>query len=279
MGLCRKCGVIIAADWPGEYHVGCWPDFEKMPGFDMAAYDLEIREDLINIVQWASNNSTRSKQVALGVSEVGAECDLRLAYKMAGTPFSSNTPDPWPSTVGTSIHSWMEQAVNDYQAIHGIAEWFTELEVAPSPLVRGHTDLYHRPRRAVLDWKFPSPDNLRKMRQEGPSLQYQVQVQLYGLGHLNAGRPVDRVGIVALGRQGWLKDMYVWTTAFDKEMAENALQRIYDLGGKMIQIGLPESGRWSEIPRVPTRLCSWCPYYDGTQAVPNAKGCPGMKGR
>lgn len=275
--LCLKCGVVITGDWPGEYHVGCYPDFVKMPGFDMTSYDLEVKEDLTEIILWAQKNAARSRQVALGVSEVGNECDLRLAYKMAGVPTTSNTPDPWPSIVGTSIHTWMERAVNDYQGVHSIAEWLTELEVAPSPLVQGHTDLYHAPRHLVLDWKFPSPDNLRKMRQEGPSLQYQVQVQLYGLGHVHAGRPVQRVGIVALGRQGWLKDMYVWTTAFDRVMAEAALQRIYDIGSNMIDKGLPESNHWDEVKRVPSRLCAWCPWFNGDAAFASKQGCPGHK--
>lgn len=269
--------MVISPEWPYEYHVGCYPDFDRMPGFDMTSYDLEVKEDLVDIVLWASKNATRSKQVALGVSEVGNECDLRVAYKMAGTPPTSNSPDPWPSVVGTSIHSWMEQAVRDYQNIHSIAEWITELEVAPSPLVAGHTDLYHSPRALVLDWKFPSPDNLRKMREEGPSLQYQVQVQLYGLGHANAGRKVDRVGICALGRSGWLKDLYVWTTPFDRKVAEDALQRVYDIGSWMLKKELPESGRWDLVSRTPTRLCSWCPYYEPTAQAPSAKGCPGQK--
>lgn len=246
-----------------------------MPGFDMSAFDLEVGQDLIDIVLWANNNRGRSTQVALGVSEVGQECDLRLAYRMAGMKAVHNGMDPWPAIVGTSVHAWMEQAVNDYQHIHGINEWLTELEVAPSPVVRGHTDLYHRPRKLVLDWKFPGADNLRKMRKEGPSFQYQVQVQLYGLGHRNAGRPVERVGIVALGRQGWLKDIYVWTTPYDEAMARKALQRIYDLGAKMIDLGLPESDAWQEIERTPTRLCSWCPMWNRNMDTPTGRGCPG----
>lgn len=275
--LCLTCGMVITGDWPGEWHVGCYPDFERMPGFDMTSYDLEVKEDLVDIILWASKNATRSKQVALGVSEVGNECDLRIAYKMAGVPPTSNSPDPWPSVVGTSIHSWVEAAVADYQNIHSIAEWLTELEVAPSPLVAGHTDLYHAPRALVLDWKFPSPDNLRKMREEGPSLQYQVQVQLYGLGHIKAGRKVDRVGIAALGRSGWLKDLYVWTAQFDKELAEKALQRIYDIGTQVIDNYVVERNDWAAVKRVPTRLCSWCPWYAPEAQGPSAAGCPGQK--
>lgn len=273
--LCRNCGVIIDPSWPHEFHVGCWPDFTKMPGFDMTGFDIEVKEDLTEIILWAERNRGRSTQVGLGVSEVGQACDLKLAYRMANMPAIHNGMDPWPAIVGTSVHAWMEQAVNDFQHVHGIAEWFTEMEVYPSDLVKGHTDLYHAPRATVLDWKFPGSTNMRDMRKNGPSDQYQIQVQLYGLGHIRAGRPVKRVGIVALGREGWLKDMFVWTTEFDQEMAEKALARIYAIGGRMIDLGLPESGAWQEIERSPTRLCSWCSYWNRNENVASAKGCPG----
>ena len=276
--LCRKCGVIIAADWPGEYHVGCWPDFEKMPGFDMSGYDLELREEFIDVIQWASNNSARSRQVALGVSEVGAECDLRLAYKMAAVPDTGNNPDPWPSIVGTAVHTWLQQAIEDFEHVHSTKRWLCEMKVVPSPLVQGHTDLYDQQKFAVLDFKIPSPDNLKKMKLDGPSLQYMIQVQLYGLGHVNAGRRVDRVGIVALGRSGWLKDLWVHTVPFDREVAENALQRIYDLGGKMLDLRLPEEEQWHQIPRVPTRLCTWCPWFSREAKEVTSRGCPGHRG-
>lgn len=273
--LCRKCGSLIAEDWPHPWHVQCWPDFERMPGFEMTGHDLEVKADLEEIIRWADRHRGRSMQVALGVSEVGQECDLRLAYRMAAMKAVHNGGDPWPAIVGTSIHEWMEQAVTDYQAVHGISEWFTEMEVYPSPLVMGHTDLYHRPRALVLDYKFPGKTNMADMRKNGPSLQYQIQVQLYGLGHINAGRPVKRVGIVALGREGWLKDLFVWTTEFDRDMAQKALARIMDLGARMIDLGLPESGAWQEIERSPTRLCTYCPMWNRNEPVPSAKGCPG----
>lgn len=256
--------------------MGCWPDFTPMPGFNMSGYDLELREDLIEIVRWASNNSTRSRQVSLGVSEVGNDCDLRVAYKMAGMPVL-NYPDPWPSTVGTAVHSWLQGAIEDFEHVHGTNRWLAELEVVPSPLVQGHTDLYDSERFTVLDFKIPSADNLKKMREEGVSPQYVTQIQLYGLGHVNAGRRVERVGIVGLGRQGWLKDMWVWTTPFDKQAAEKALARVYAIGGKMLDLRIPEEDNWGQIDRKPSRLCSWCPWFNGSAKEVTAGGCPGHK--
>lgn len=273
--LCRKCGSLIDEVWPHPWHVQCWPDFERMPGFEMTGFDIGLKEDLTEVIRWANNHAGRSQQVALGCSEVGQECDLRLAYRMANMPSVHNGGDPWPAIVGTSIHAWMERAINDFQAVNGTSRWLTELEVYPNALVAGHTDLYDTETGTVLDHKFPSPDNFKKMKTDGPSAQYITQVQLYGLGHENAGRLVNRVGIVALGRQGWLKDLWVHTVPYDREHALAAVKRIYDLGARMIELGLPESGAWQEIERSPTRLCSWCPMWNRNETEPSAKGCPG----
>jgi len=276
--ICAGCHKDLIESVEGfPWHPGCVPQFTRLPGSNMSPFDMELREDLIEIIQWAANNATRSKQLALGCSEVGHDCDLRLAYKIAGAPVTGFSNDPWPSVVGTAIHSWMEKAFAEYQHVHGIREWVTEMEVLPSPLVMGHTDLYRD--RLVLDWKFPSPDNLKKMRDEGVPWQYQVQVQLYGLGHVNAGRQVDRVGIVAVGRQGWLKDMFIWTTEFDKTVADKALQRIYTIGDRLIEFD--GAGRlddaYATFPRSPSRLCGWCPWFRRDVDKVSARGCPGYK--
>ncbi|HSJ75932.1 MAG TPA: hypothetical protein VK899_07115 [Gemmatimonadales bacterium] len=258
------------------YHVGCIPLFPPIQGMrGMSEYDLGIKEDVIEVVRWADANRARSKQVALGCSEVGHQCDRRLAYRIAGVDPGGYSNDPWPAVVGTAVHSWMEEAVRLFQEAHGLDHWVTEMEVLPSPIVKGHTDLYDARRHLVLDWKFPSPDNLRKMREDGIPSQYQTQVQLYGLGHVNAGRKVERVGIVALGRQGWLKDAYVWTTEFDIAAANAAINRIYSIGNTLMDADLSDPAVWQAIPAVPTRLCSWCPWHRREKKVADEKGCPG----
>lgn len=278
MELCQACRSPLTAVYENfPWHPNCAPEHEPIPGMHgMSFYDLAIKEDLIDIIRWSYLNSSRSQQVALGCSEVGHPCDRRLAYKIAGIPEVNIRTDPWPAVVGTSVHSWMEQAVNAYQQVHGQDEWITEMEVLPNPLVMGHTDLYGKKRRLVLDWKFPSPDNIRHMRENGPSVQYMTQVQLYGLGHLNAGRGVDRVGIIALGRQGWLKDLYVHTVPFDRSAADAALARIYALGHKLIDMNILEHPEmWADIDSTADRLCSYCPWYR-QGLVTDDKGCPGI---
>lgn len=275
--LCRACGKIILGDWPGQWHVKCHPEYEPMPGMDgMTPFDLGIKDDLINVIRWASNSSPRSQQVSLGVSEVGHPCERRIGYTMAGIPHVNLLADPWPATVGTSIHTYLESAVNEYQKVHGLDDWATELEIDTDGFIRGHTDLYDKKRFTVLDYKFPSGDNVKKMKKDGPSIQYKTQVQLYGLGHVRAGRRVDRVGIVAVGRQAWLKDIYVWTAPFDQAMAEKALERVYSLGRKLIDMDIVNNpGNWADIPSKPDFLCRFCPYYRRGAITIDQNGCPG----
>lgn len=278
MTLCRGCGhAMEVVEENFFFHPACIPEFTPVPGMrGMSPYDLEIREDVIELVRWTAANSHRSKQLELGCSEVGHPCDRRLAYRIAGVEPGGYSNDPWPAVVGTAVHSWMEEAVRLFQEAHGLDHWITEMEVLPSPLVKGHTDLYDARRKLVLDWKFPSPDNLRKMREDGPSGQYRIQVMLYGLGHLNAGRPVERVGIVAAGRQGWLKDLYVWTTEFDRSVAQGALDRVHRIGGVLLQASsLEDASLWQSIAAEPSRLCTWCPFHRRDFKIANEKGCPG----
>lgn len=277
--LCRKCGVIIRRDgpddWPYQWHTSCWPMDEPMPGqHGMTPMDLEIKHDMIEMIRWGYNNATRSLQTALGCSEAGHPCDRRIGYKMAGIPEANHYSDPWPAVVGTSIHSWMETTLNAFQEAHGLKTWVTEMEVWPNPLVKGHTDLY-RP-GLVLDWKFPSPANFKDMKENKPSVQYMTQVQLYGLGHHNAGRKVDRVGIIACSRQGWLKDMYVHTVPFDVSVGEAALARIYALGHKLNEMDiLSHPELWDKIPATGDRLCNYCPWFVRNAMFADDKGCPG----
>lgn len=274
---CEGCGKdLIPVEDGFHYHPECIPMFTPIPGMKgMSLYELEIREDIIEVIRWAQANSPRSLQKRIGCSEAGHPCDRRIGYRLAAQGEVGFANDPWPSIVGTATHTWMEAAVNKYQEAHNLSHWHTEMEVLPSPLIPGHTDLYDSKRRLVLDWKFPSPDNVRKMREDGPSEQYKTQVRLYGLGHLNAGRPVERVGIVALGRQGWLKDMYVWTEEFDPAVARLAVDRVMRIGRFLLGRDLTDPATWMTLRAEPSRLCTWCPWYRRGAKEATAEGCPG----
>jgi hypothetical protein len=276
--LCRGCGKIMKQIYPDfEYHLACAPGDVLVPGTDETFAELEIRESITDIITWADGSSARSRQVALGCSEIGDLCQRKIAMTMAGLPQVHFGMDPWPSIVGTSIHSWLEKAVNAYQKVHGDQGWLTELEVLASEWLPGHIDLYRK--GLVLDLKNPSRTNYRKMLKEGIGDTYYAQIQGYGLGVKRSGRPVDRVGIIFLPRDGNLGEMRVKTFGFDEEFILAKIASIEDLGDTLIGLDLeahPE--RWAQIPATPSRLCGWCKFYDRGLPAPSNKGCPGTTG-
>lgn len=284
MALCRKCGVLIPPDLVQAghtHHPNCATDDSQVPLFSRAkdptglSFDeVDIRTELTEIIQWWARNIPRNKQVTIGPSDLGTPCDRELAYRMAGLGTIQHS-DPLPSIVGTATHAWMAEAVTRFEEAHGFKRYGVEMRVSPHTVLPGSTDLYHFDRALVLDWKFPGPDVLRQMRKEGFSNRYRVQLNLYGLGHVRAGRPVKNVGIVAMSRSGTLKDMWVKIEPYDEEVALEALRRMYRLGDQVDKEGiLDDPSRWSMITPTPSRLCGYCRMYR-TGGPADGTGCPG----
>lgn len=280
--LCRKCGLNIAeslGDIP--FHpISCWPDHEPLPDTGVTPFNMELKEELRQIVSWADSHSPRSQQVALGCSEVGNECDRRLAYRMAGiAPVTrSGFGDSWPAIVGTAIHAWMERAVNGFQTMEGTCDWLTEVAVQPHPILLGHCDLYSKSRKLVLDLKTKSPDNMKKFKIEGIQQDHRIQIHLYAKGMIELGYEVERVGLVALPRSGWLRDAIVLTEPYDPNILPWVLQRLQRLAQLHAEHDIDNiPANWEQIPANPSRLCGWCPWYR-RDAITGAtdKGCPGL---
>ncbi len=279
--LCRTCGSKMTELF-GTYesfpwHPLCAPLEATVPGMDYTYGDLELRESLIEIIQWADRNSTRSQQVALGCSEVGDPCDRKIAMTMAGLEHVNFDQDPWAAIVGTSIHSWLEDAVGRYQREFSDHAWMTELEVWATDWLPGHTDLYHRPTQTVLDLKNPSRSNYRTMRKNGEGPQYKVQKHLYGAGNIRAGRPVKRVGLILMPRDGSLEDMWVSTEPYSQAIVDESVARVERLADDIERLGvLDNPSLWSQIPAEPSRLCTYCPFFRPRGGRPaDDTGCPG----
>lgn len=284
MALCSKCGIVIPYDLVQAghtHHPTCATSDTQIPTFSravdpsgMSPEEIDIRDELTEIIQWWSKNIPRNRQVTVGPSDVGTPCDRELAYRLVGfEPVQYS--DPLPSIVGTATHSWMAEAVEKFQQVHGFKHYGVEMRVAPDIVLKGSTDLYRYESRLVLDWKFPGPDAFRDMKKVGFSERYRTQLNLYGLGHIRAGRPVERVGIVAMSRSGSLRDMRVWIEDYDENVALRAIRRMYDLGDLVDREGiLDEPSRWSMITPSPSRLCGYCRMYRAGGPA-DETGCPG----
>ena len=238
-------------------------------------FDQMLKQQLIKMIMWAENESPRSKQERIGPSEIGSPCDRRIAYKMAGVPAVNTAHDPWPAVVGTAVHSWLEKAVNNFQAGHGIAEWTTEQTVLIDD-IEGHSDLYWN--RNVIDWKTAGPNVMKKVKAHGPPDGYVIQAQTYGLGFANMGWPVDRVVLVFLPRCGWLRDMYVWSAPYDEGLAQAAVARPYEIAQEILDLDtFTYPHRWNQIAAAPGDHCGHCPWFNaiGTKEQgASDKGCP-----
>jgi hypothetical protein len=280
---CNICHLPMHRVEPGQTnHPGCFPrgpaTFDE-PSGSMDGEAMAIRRELSDMILHAEYNSDRTLQVAIGPSEVGEPCDRRLGYRIAGIE-PVNETDPWPAVVGSSIHTWLDNAVTRYENYTNMGRYLTETIVHPDDMVTGHSDLYDAKRRMVIDWKTVSTKNLAKFKEEGPPESYVIQVNLYAMGQIRAGRPVDKVCLVALPRAGWLSGMYVWVDDYDPEIAQQALDRMYRIGGKLLALDvIANPHRWAQVEATPSRLCGWCPFYrqggdDGQGA--DADGCPGL---
>lgn len=240
--------------------------------------EAALKEELSKIILWNDRDAPRSKQRSLGPSELGAECDRRLAYRIAGVTPVNHSMDPWPAIVGTSIHDWLEKAINRYQQHVENLGYLTELGVQPDPLVRGRSDLF-KP-NTVIDWKSAGADKMRKLRKGGAVQHgYRVQLMLYGLGHQRAGRRVDQVALVFLPRSGWLGDMFVHVESYDEKLAVDALARMYRIGHHLLDLDIETNPhRFEQVDATPGDDCTWCPFLlRGSPADMSAsdKGCPG----
>jgi len=252
-------------------------EFAKLAGPDPLA--AAIKHEMTTMILWNEHNSARSKQAALGPSELGDPCDRRLAYRIAGTEPTNVWTDPWPAIVGTSIHDWLEKAINRYQEQEQDLGYLTELRVYPDLLVKGRSDVFNVPRRCVVDHKTVGVQGMRKVHKGIISPGYRTQINLYGLGHQRAGREVEKVCLVFYPRGGWLDDAYVWIEDYDPQIAHAALKRMYNLAEDLIDLDIENNPhRFQLIDAAPGDSCVWCPFWSKTKdydVAADATGCPG----
>jgi hypothetical protein len=247
---------------------------------DPAPEASSLKRILADVILWNERTAPRSVQKTIGPSEIGNTCDRRIAYRIAGCTAINVWSDPWPAIVGTAIHDWLDRAVNKYQQHNKSRDWLTEVPVQPDPLVRGRSDVFHVPTGTVVDYKTTNADTIKKLRKgEAPSKTYQTQINLYGLGHERAGREVRSVALVYYPRSGWLDDAYVWHAPYDRQLAEQALGRLYRIGFQLLDLDIKNhQERFADIPADPGDGCVWCPMFNRdkdptTQA--SGDGCPG----
>lgn len=239
--------------------------------FDEDPLARQLRDDLMGIILDAAYNEPRTLQKTIGPSDLGTPCDRKIAYLLATTPPVNNRTDPWPATVGTAIHMWLEKT------FRALAGWSTERRLQIGEFVSGTCDLYHD--GMVIDHKSAGPDVMRKVHKDGPPPEYVVQVQLYGYGYRLAGMPVSKVALAVYPRSGWLSKMYTWVDDYDEDVALAALNRMYDIAALVLDLDIANNPhRFHQIPAVAYQ-CGFCPFYRpdmGADQAADNFGCPGV---
>lgn len=245
-----------------------------------------LRRELLHVIGEAIDDHPRSRQQAIGPSEVGTPCDRRIGYKLLDVPVANRQPPAWRPTVGTAVHSWLEDVFSAHDINNGRVDdhelrWLTEKRLTVGdingvPLV-GTCDLFDTATGTSIDWKIVGTTTLRKAkaaaaRGEIHDPQYRTQGHLYGRGWQLAGHQVHTVAVCFLPSAGELSDAVFWSEPYDPRIAEEALTRVAAIHTKLGGFG----ARMLPVLPAADAHCGHCPWFrpgadDLTAACPGAE--------
>jgi hypothetical protein len=227
-----------------------------------------IVHDLAAAVGRVQARSTRSRQRALGASELGT-CRRRTAYRLTGTP-ETNPSGGMAAALGSWIHKGaLEVLRREYGAL-------IEVRLA-SPLIRGHADAVYPDAGVVEDVKTKGRFVYAQTVDTGPRTSELFQVHVYSWllreGHITDRRrgyptgpvPVDTVRLRYLDRDTGAS--HVWETAYDPAVTAEALGW---LAGVLehLEAGGPDAvPRDGDGPGV-SQICGFCPFLDACWGPP-----------
>lgn len=237
-----------------------------------------LRQQLIEIILWHSARAPRSLQSEIGPSEIGSPCDRQIAYRIAGIDEVNLRQDPWAAVIGTSVHRWLQEAVNDWVSHHGVQDrYFTELELELLDLIRGHCDLYDAESQTVIDWKTVGPNALKDVEAGRIKTGYMIQTHLYGYMFAQQDIPVKRVALVFVPRASSLNRLRVWSALYDENVALTALARLGGIAATVQDLDLlTQNHLWAQVPAEPGDHCAFCPHFESHRLKDaDATGCPG----
>ncbi|KAB2347315.1 hypothetical protein [Actinomadura rudentiformis] len=251
----------------------------------------DLHTELLGVVENAITNHPRSLQTRIGPSEIGHPCARRLAYKLAGAPEVNSRGVPWKPTVGTAVHTWMDETFTKAnEALPGYDQgdirYWTEVRVDVGEIlgqsITGSCDL--RIGDTVIDYKIVGDEQLRKYKKHGPGDQYRIQAHLYGRGWTRSyiggwdhgyesrnGVPIRTVGVWFLPRNQELRQNYLWTEPYDEQIAIDALTRVEGIAKLTTALGTKAAAL---LPKAES-YCRYCPFFKPGSDNP-ADGCDGV---
>jgi hypothetical protein len=199
------------------------------------------KQVLIDALIKADNGRDRSKQTAIGVSQLGG-CRRQVWHKLKGDP-ETNPTSRLASIMGTAIHAHIEKALvfQGYLLEHRIE--------AKDGLPPATIDCFDPKSGTVTDFKTITKKNADYF----VSKQKRFQVHTYGYLLAREGYKVERVQLIGIPRDGNEGDVIEWSEPYDENVALEALAWLADVEGR------------SEAPapeRDATTFCkTYCPFF------------------
>jgi len=196
----------------------------------------------------------RSQQTELGASSVYG-CKRQAWSIIRQVPKTNHDTESLAAIIGTAVHATIAEAMKNADVF---GDDFLIEQSFSTPDLKGHCDLFIKSTGTVIDWKTTTKKNASKF----PTEQQRMQVQLYGYLLEEAGYEVKTVSLVALMRDGQMKDTKVHQEPYDRSKALEGIQWIRDIQNTVYPPE-PEKSR--------VFCANFCEWYDPTGGV----GCPG----
>jgi hypothetical protein len=204
----------------------------------------------------------RSKQIQIGISEVGMDCRKCVARKLALTP--RLVDGAWYPFIGTAVHDALENGFatnfpDDYRLEERLfVHEYKNLKLTGSCDMMAHS--VEGEAVIVNDWKVVGDTALNDARKGKIKDQYRVQAMLYGYGWEQKGFNVTHVALTFLPRADKLENAVVVMLRYDEELAKKSLAALDSM------IDAAELVGWDAvIDKAPkASFCFSCNRYEQT---------------
>lgn len=200
----------------------------------------------------------RSKQLQLGISEVGMDCRKCVARKLA---LKARIIDgAWYPFIGTAVHDQLEHGFNDRWPDEYHLEERLHVHSYKSLELAGSCDMFAFQDGVVNDWKVVGKTGVEDARKGKVKQQYRIQAMLYGYGWEQKGFNVTHVALSFLPREDKLENAVVAIMRYDKQLALDSLAVIESM------IDAAEIMGWDAvIEKAPkASFCFSCRRYEET---------------
>lgn len=201
----------------------------------------------------------RSKQIQIGISEVGMDCRKCVARKLALTP--RVVDGAWYPFIGTAVHDALENGFNERWPDEYNLEERLHVHEYKELKLTGSCDMFAFQDGTVNDWKVVGSRALNDAAKGKVKQQYRVQAMLYGYGWEQKGYDVHHVALSFLPREDKLENAVVAVMRYDKDLAITSLAELESMVDAAEVVG------WDRlIEKTPkASFCFSCRQYEQTQ--------------